>query len=380
MLNSNQDIPRIMVVDDTIANLKLLEDLLRSRGYRVFAFPCGDMALKAAAQNPPDLILLDITMPDINGYDVCEKLKGSDKLKDIPVIFISAHNEPLDKMRAFSIGGVDYVNKPFQFEEVLARVSTHLKIRRLQVKMEKYNRHLQEMVQQKVKEISDSQLATIVALAKLAESRDDETGDHLERVQAFVRILAMQLARSSVYQDIVSPEFSKNLFYACSLHDVGKVGIPDQILLKPARLTAEEFEIMKTHTILGAKTLESVYEKYPNNALIKMGIAIARHHHERWDGKGYPDGLAGEKIPLPARIMAVVDVYDALRSERCYKSAMPREQVLEIIVDGSGTQFDPILVEAFTEVEKEFDRVSNGQAKYKSLDSFSIFPGKPLVL
>ncbi|MEN6327747.1 MAG: HD domain-containing phosphohydrolase [Syntrophomonas sp.] len=361
MLERQENLLRIMVIDDTAANLRLLDDLLRSRGYGVFAFPRGDMALKAAEQNPPDLILLDINMPEMNGFEVCEKFKANKKLKDIPVIFISALNEPLDKVKAFSTGAVDYVNKPFQFEEVLARVETHLKIHRLQVEMEDYNLHLQELVQEKVKEITDSQLATILALAKLAESRDDDTGDHLERVQAFAGILARQLSLMSNYSSIVTPEFSKNLFYACSLHDIGKVGIPDNILLKPGKLSLEEFEIMKTHASLGAETLESVYEKYPNNALIKMGIAIARHHHERWDGKGYPTGLAGENIPLPARIMSVVDVYDALRSERCYKAAMPQDQVLKIILEGSGSQFDPTLVKAFVQVANDFDRISRGE-------------------
>ena len=354
-----ENAPRIMIVDDTIANLKLLDDLLRSRGYWVFAFPQGNMALQAAEHNPPDLILLDITMPDMNGYQVCEKLKTNNKLKDIPVIFISALNEPFDKVKAFATGAVDYIQKPFQFEEILARVETHLKIRHLQVEMANYNHHLQELVQEKVKEITASQLATILALAKLAESRDDDTGDHLERVQSYAGILARQLSTVTKLQNVLTSKFTNNLYYACSLHDIGKVGIPDHILLKPGKLSVEEFEIMKTHCELGAQTLESVYAKYPNNDLIKMGIAIARHHHERWDGTGYPGGLAGEDIPLSARIMAVADVYDALRSERCYKAAMPQEQVIEIILAGCGSQFDPDLVKAFIKVEKDFGRISS---------------------
>lgn len=359
-MDSNKNAPRIMVIDDTTANLKLLDDLLRSRGYGVFTFPRGDMALKAAEQNPPDLVLLDINMPEMNGYDVCIKLKNNIKLKDIPVIFITALNEPLEKVKAFTIGAVDYVNKPFQFEEVLARVAAHIKIRRMQVEMEDYNQRLQEQVQKQVKEITDSQLATILALAKLAESRDDDTGDHLERVQSFAGILAEKLAETNAYKSKVTPEFTKNLYYACSLHDIGKVAIPDHVLLKPGKLCAEEFEIMKTHADLGARTLESVYEKYPNNDLIKMGIAIARHHHERWDGTGYPDGLAGEDIPLSARIMSIADVYDALRSERCYKAPIPQDKVLEIIAEGRGSQFDPVLVDAFMEVEKAFNKIVNG--------------------
>jgi putative two-component system response regulator len=361
MQSSKKNELRIMVVDDTVANLKLLDSFLRGRGYGVFTFPQGDMALKAAEQNPPDLILLDINMPEMNGFEVCEKLKANNKLHDIPVIFISALNEPLDKLNAFATGAVDYINKPFQFEEVLARIETHLKIHRLQVEMQDYNYRLQELVQEKVKEITDSQLATILALAKLAESRDDDTGDHLERVQALAGILVNKLAEIPAFQVEVTPQFSRNFFYACSLHDIGKVAIPDNILLKPGKLNPDEFEIMKTHASLGAETLESVNEKYPNNDLIIMGIAITRHHHERWDGKGYPAGLAGESIPLAARIMSIVDVYDALRSERRYKAAMPHEQVLRIIIAGSGSQFDPIMVEAFVRVEMDFDRICDNR-------------------
>lgn len=349
----------IMIVDDTPANLKLLSDLLQSCNYHVLAFPAGEMALRAARKNPPDLFLLDINMPQINGYDLCDQLKNSPETAEIPVIFLSALNQPLDKVRAFGVGAVDYINKPFQFEEVLARVQTHIKIRRLQVELEKYNQHLQYLVQEQVKEIESSQLATIVALAKLAESRDDDTGQHLERVQFFSRLLTDGLRKYRVYEDVIDSSYSSNIFYACSLHDIGKVGIPDHILLKPGKLNDEEFEIMKTHTLIGAENLESVYKKYPNNKLVRMGIAIARSHHERWDGSGYPDGLGGQGIPLPARIMSLVDVYDALRSERCYKAAFSHDKARKIIREGSGSQFDPAIIEVFNEIEADFERVFN---------------------
>lgn len=349
----------IMIVDDTPANLKLLDDLLRSCGYNVSAFPRGEMAYKAAQKKNPDLFLLDINMPEISGFELCQKLKSNPELMDIPVIFLSALSEPLDKVHAFGMGAVDYINKPFQFEEVLARVKTHLKIHHLQVELEKHNHQLEEMVRDQVKEIEASQMATIVALAKLAESRDDETGQHLERVQLLSRCLSDNLIPIDGFSDKINAAYSSIIFNACSLHDIGKVGIPDHILLKPGKLNPEEFEIMKTHTLIGATNLESVYAKYPNNKLIGMGIAIARSHHERWDGSGYPDGLAGKAIPLEARIMSVVDVYDALRSERCYKQAIPHKETVEIITAAAGTQFDPNIIEVFATIDDEFERIFN---------------------
>lgn len=357
MTFDNFDAASIMIVDDTPANIKLLNDLLRSCGYHVLAFPRGEMAFKAAQKNPPDLFLLDINMPEINGYELCKKIKSESELSEIPVIFLSALNEPLDKVTAFGVGAVDYINKPFQFEEVLARVRTHLKIRRLQIELEKHNHHLEDLVREQVKEIEASQMATIFALAKLAESRDDETGQHLERVQLLSRCLTNKLSESDAYKNIINEAYSNIIFNACSLHDIGKVGIPDNILLKPGKLTPEEFEVMKTHTLIGAQNLSSVYDSYPCNNVVKMGIAIARSHHERWDGTGYPDGLADEAIPLEARIMSIVDVYDALRSERCYKSAIAHQETLNIMLTSAGTQFDPEIIKVFVKVENEFERI-----------------------
>jgi putative two-component system response regulator len=341
----------IMVVDDTPANLKLLGQMLQGQGCRVLAFPQGQMALKAAGKTPPDLILLDINMPDLNGFEVCQRLKADPALRDIPVIFISALTDTADKVRAFAAGGVDFVTKPFQFEEVNARVATHLRLRYFQAELETNNRQLAALVKEKVKEISDSQLATIHALSKLAESRDDETGEHIERTQNTCRVLAEELARNPRYEARIDRPFVDNLFHAAPLHDVGKVGIVDSILLKPGALTREEFEIMKTHASLGANTLMVVHNKYPRNAFLKMGIAVARSHHERWDGSGYPDGLVGERIPLSARIMAVADVYDALRSRRPYKPGFAHDRCVKIITEGSGKHFDPGVVEAFLAVE-----------------------------
>ena len=339
----------ILVVDDTPTNLSLLANMLKEKGCKIRPVPSGKLALKIIEIEAPDLILLDINMPEMNGYEVCRRLKSDKRFSDIPVIFISALSETIDKVEAFSSGGVDYITKPFQFEEVEARVKTHLKLRRYQI-------YLEELVKEKVKEISDSQMSTIFALSKLAESRDAGTGKHLERVQIFCRILAERLSHESPYRSMISEEFIHDISNASPLHDIGKVSIADNILLKPGKLTSEEFEAMKAHTIVGAQTLGDVRSLYPGNNFINMGILIARSHHERWDGKGYPDGLVGETTPLAARIMAVADVYDALRSKRCYKEPMTRMESRENIITGSGRIFDPVLVDAFSGVEEEFDR------------------------
>jgi len=340
----------ILVVDDTPANLSLLANMLKEKGGRIRPVPNGKIALWTVENDPPDLILLDINMPDMNGYEVCQRLKADKRFSDIPIIFISALSETLDIVKAFTSGGVDYISKPFQFEEVEARVKTHLKLRR-------YQTFLEELIKEKVKEISDSQMSTIFALSKLAESRDTDTGKHLERVQIFCRILAEKFSQDSPEKNNIEPDFIRNISNASPLHDIGKVAIADNVLLKPGKLNLEEFETMKTHTTIGAKTLDDVKSLYPGNSFINMGITIAQSHHERWDGKGYPHNLAGNTIPLAARIMAIADVYDALRSKRCYKDPLTRQQSCEIILNGRGNQFDPLLVDLFLAVEEEFDKI-----------------------
>jgi putative two-component system response regulator len=348
----------ILVVDDTPANLKMLSGMLKEQGYKARPVPSGKLALKAAESNPPDLILLDINMPEMDGYEVCRYLKENEMLRDIPIIFISALTETVDKLKAFSVGGVDYVTKPFQFEEVRARVETHLRIRHLQMELEKHNRHLEKLVKEQVKEISDSQMSTILALARLAESRDKETGQHLEHVQAYCKTLATKLSETKRFQGVIDDRYIDNIFHASPLHDIGKVGIADSILLKAGKLTKEEFNIMKEHTNIGAQTLEVVRNRYPNNKFVNMGIAVARSHHEKWDGTGYPDGLAGEDIPLCARIMAFADVYDALISERHYKDVLSYKESRDMMVVESGKYFDPLLVEIFLEIEDKFIEIS----------------------
>jgi putative two-component system response regulator len=252
---------------------------------------------------------------------------------------------------------VDYVSKPFQLEEVHARVEAHVKLRRFQNQIETDNRRLQELVEAQVKKIADGHLATIFAIAKLAEARDDQTGRHLERIQTFSRLLAESLSRQAGYRHTINPEWIGNIFHASPLHDIGKVAIPDGVLLKPGRLTSDEFDVMKTHTTLGAQTLRAVQEKFPDNELINMGIEAAQSHHERWDGTGYPDGLRKDEIPLSARIIAVADCYDALRSRRCYKPPFPHNETVAIILESADSHFDPSVITAFRELTETFRNV-----------------------
>jgi putative two-component system response regulator len=357
----------VMVVDDNPANLKLMEGMLRPPGYEVRSFPRGRMALAAARETPPDLFLLDINMPEMDGYEVCGRLKSSARLSRIPVIFLSALNAPEDRLRGFRCGAVDYIAKPFQFEEVQARVDAHVRLRRFQSRIEIDNHRLVEVVQSQVKRIADGHLATIFAIAKLAEARDDQTGEHLARIQTFCRLLAQGLSRHAPYRNIINSGWIDDIFHASALHDIGKVAIPDRILLKQGKLTADEFGIMKTHAALGAQTLSEVHRKFPDNKLIAMGIEATQSHHERWDGTGYPDGLREEEIPLSARILAVADCYDALRSTRCYKPAVSHDETRAIILEGAGTHFDPMVTAVFRDLSEVFSEVRSGMDKVRGV-------------
>jgi putative two-component system response regulator len=357
----------VLIVDDMPDNLALIAGILNEYGLKVRLATSGKTALASAKASPPEMMLLDINMPEMDGYEVCARFKEDPLLSSIPIIFLTAQNESSDVVKAFAMGAADFVTKPFRREELVARVTAHMKIRILQEELKRHNEKLASMVDEKVAEIKESQMATIKVLASQAEYRDNETGQHIKRVQEFCRLLGKET--------VALPEFSRialkshqsadawvnTLYFASVLHDIGKVGIKDEILLKPTSLTPDESEIMKRHTIIGAANMEEARRSYPNNAFINMGIEIARSHHERWDGGGYPDGMAGDDIPLSARIMNLADQYDALRSERPYKKAFDHPTVYRIITVGDGRtapdHFDARILDAFKRAAGEFERI-----------------------
>jgi putative two-component system response regulator len=343
----------ILIVDDETANLLYLNHLL-SPEYTVYTARSALEAIERAGDSIPDLILLDIVMPEMDGYEAIAMLKSSEKTKDIPVIFITGLSNSEDEEKGLDLGAEDYIAKPFSDSIVKLRVRNQIKIKN----------HVRLVIEKEISEKNNhANMATIHALSKLAESRDDDTGAHIERTSSFCGIIAEKLLESGLYPNTVDKAFIENITRASPLHDIGKVGIMDAILLKPGRLTSDEFETMKTHVMIGYETLTSIVELHPENVFIKTGIDISRYHHEKWDGSGYMSGMSGESIPLSARIMAVSDVYDALRSERVYKKAFPHEQALEIIKEGRGRHFDPVLVDVFVRHNHLFrdiyDRLTN---------------------
>jgi putative two-component system response regulator len=353
-----------LIVDDEPANIAVLADLLSDQ-YRILGANGGRRALSIAMAAPkPDLILLDVMMPETDGYQVLSSLKQADATRDIPVIFVTALSDMADERRGFALGAVDYITKPIRPEIVLARVAVQLELKSARDRLQDQNAWLDAELHRRARENSLIQDITLNALAELAESRDGETGHHIHRTQAHVEILAREAARNDRYAGQLSKAQQSLVVKASALHDIGKVGIPDRILLKPGPLTEKEFEAMKKHTRIGADTIAKAIDKsllvhetqadYSALAFLQGARDIALHHHERWDGKGYPDGLAGEAIPLSARLMAVADVYDAMTSKRVYKPSLPHEEVVGHIRDNRGSQFDPDIVEAFCDNQEAF--------------------------
>jgi putative two-component system response regulator len=344
----------VLVIDDIPENLRLLCEILKRAGLVPRPVTTGRRGIEAAIADPPDLVLLDVRMPGMSGLEVCRWLKQDKRLSAIPVIFISGSQDLNEKIEAFRSGGVDYISKPFHEAEAVERIKTHLRLKDLQIELSTSIARLESRIAEQVREITASHMETIFALAKLAEARDNDTGRHVERVQAYSRALAERMYEDRIHATVVTSSFIENIFEAASLHDIGKVGIPDAILLKPAKLTDEEFKTMKVHSLLGGDTLAAVLKRFPDNRLLGMGVEIARSHHEKWNGSGYPDGLTGEGIPLSARLVAVADVYDALTSKRCYHDPFSHREACGFIQEGSGSQFDPVIAEVARKIEPNF--------------------------
>jgi putative two-component system response regulator len=351
--------PTLLVVDDTPDNLLLMTDLLKDR-YRVKVANSGEKALRVLqGDSLPDLILLDVMMPGLSGHEVAQQLKREPRTREIPIIFLTAMAGTEDEIHGLELGAVDYITKPVRPALVLARVDTQLKLKAAKDFLRDHNDYLEKEVERRTREVIAIQDVAIQAMASLAETRDNETGNHIRRTQHYVKVLAEHLRDHPRFRDFLTSETILLLFKSAPLHDIGKIGIPDHILLKPGRFTEEEFEIMKTHTTLGRDAIQHAEDQLGIRAdFLSLAKEIAYSHQEKWDGSGYPQALAGDAIPISARLMAVADVYDALISRRVYKSGMPHEQAVEIIREGRGTHFDPDVCDAFMACVEQFQGIA----------------------
>ena len=357
----------ILVIDDSPDSLALMSGLLKDI-YRVKVATHGDMGLQVAlSAQPPDLILLDIMMPEVDGYEVCRQLKANPASYTIPVIFITATSDAADEQKGFALGAVDYITKPVSPPILLARVATHLALKASADFLRDKSDFLEQEVARRTQELSNAQDVTILAMTSLAETRDSDTGNHIRRTQHYVKALAQALVDHPRFKGQLSQLVINALFKSAPLHDIGKVGIPDRILLKPSSLSLEEFEIMKTHTTLGFEAIEQAEKTLGTPVpFLQMAKEIALSHQEKWDGSGYPQGLKGDAIPMSARLMAVADVYDALISQRVYKAALPHDRAVQIVFQGRGSHFDPDMVDAFIGIQDEFNAIAQ---RYKDSDA-----------
>lgn len=366
--------PRILVIDDQLDNLLVLDEVLGA-DFAVQGLTDGLQALSYLdGGGAADLILLDVMMPGLDGYEVCRRLKAAPATRDVPVIFLTSLEGVADETRGLALGAEDFIHRPFSPPVVAARVRNHLKLARTSAQLRERNEDLERLIAERTaeivrqsselvrreQEVIAAQSATITAFCALAEARDYETGNHIRRTQNYVRALALRLREQRRFRKQLDDETVRLLFRSAPLHDVGKVAIPDAILLKPGKLTEEEWQVMKRHTEYGRDAIASAEEELgeAQASFLRHARDIAYSHHEWWNGAGYPEGLAGAAIPLSARLMAVADVYDALISRRVYKEAYSHEYALGAIAAQRGSHFDPAVVDALFEVADEFRAIA----------------------
>jgi putative two-component system response regulator len=347
----------VLVVDDNKKNIDVVLNTL-SDICDVCTALSGRSALQLISESPPDLVLLDLMMPDLDGFEVCKILKKNPSTAEIPILFLTGMSDVEEKLLGFEIGAVDYIIKPFEPIEMIARVKTHISLALARKKLKFQNDILESTVTDRTKELALTQEITIDTLAGLAEYRDPETGGHIQRTKHYVHKLADVLKNLPEYKESLTTEIIDLIIKSAPLHDVGKVGIPDQILLKPGKLYPEEFEIMKKHTTIGYSTFLRAEKKLGHNSFLTYAKEIAWTHHEKWDGSGYPNSLKDNAIPVSGRMMALADVYDALISKRVYKPPFPHTTAISIMTEGRGTHFDPLMFDAFIKIEEDIKKIA----------------------
>jgi len=347
----------ILIVDDIDINRMILKEILQD-DYKVIEASSGYEACKILFEYNimPTAVLLDIIMPEIDGFQVLERIKGNEKTKNIPVLFITAADSDETESRGLKSGAADYVTKPFNHDVVRARVDNHINLAR-------YRHRLEQLVARKAAEVTRTYEQTLEVLATIIEYRNLESGEHIRRTTLLTMVIVAKMLETEEFRTVLLSENIHSLVKASALHDIGKIGIADSILLKPGSLTPDEFDIIKTHTTIGKKIIESVSIDLPDHDMyLKYAGDICLNHHERWDGNGYPCGIKGAEIPLSARIISVVDVYDALVNPRCYKKAFSHEVSLKIIMEGRGTQFDPSIVDLLPEISDKLRNIEESHS------------------
>lgn len=350
-------IPDILIVDDLRMNVEILLEMVTLMGYTGRTATSAGDAFEHIRQKLPQLILLDASMPGINGYQMCEMLKSSPVTRNVPVVFVSAENNIADRVKAFKAGAVDFMCKPIDYAEVSVRINTHLHNYKMQLQLEDNNRRLNKIISEQAAKFEEEQKRLLRAVAKLAEGSEYVgMSRHIENVSANSRLMAQALNFTEKYEDKISGTFVESIEIAASVHDIGKITVPQEILKKPGELTLKEREIINTHAKRGEELLMAAYPDISSNQFMKMAAEVIRHHHENWDGSGYPDGLSGEDIPLAARIVRITDSYDCILGERCYKAAQYRSVAIEEMKAGKGILFDPYLLEVFLRIEKQFKK------------------------
>jgi len=347
----------IFIVDDDMTNLTIGADTL-SDSYNIFTFISGKLLLKKLDRFIPDMILLDVNMPEMDGYEVIKEIKGKDKTSNIPVIFLTAKSDCESELEGLSLGAIDYITKPFSAPLLRKRIEVHLLVESQKTELQEFNANLVGMVEAKTRTVIELQNAILNTMTKLVDRRDDITGCHIERTQRYMSILLKKMQDSERFKEESSAWDLDLVVQSTRLHDIGKVAIRDNILLKPGKLTAEEFEIIKTHTSIGEDAITEIENNTSEHKFLEYSKVFVATHHERWDGSGYPRGLKGGETPLLGRAMALVDVYDALVSVRPYKNAFSHEKAVEIISDNKGTHFDPDIVDLFVSVNEQFKEIA----------------------
>jgi putative two-component system response regulator len=343
----------IFLVDDNLANLTAGKIMLKEY-YDIFPMPSGTKLFDILEKVTPDLILLDIEMPEMNGYEALKKLKAEKKTREIPVIFLTARNDPGSELEGLNLGATDYISKPFSPPLLLKRIENHLLIQNQRMALQDYNDNLQQMVQKRTRQVVELQNSILSTVTEMVEFRDDVTGGHIERTQLYLKLLVDKLLSERIYQEEVSAWNLEFLIPSAQLHDVGKIAISDAILNKPGKLSPEEFEIMKNHASIGEKAIEGIMKTTSENDFLRHAKLFAGTHHEKWDGSGYPRGLKNTIIPLQGRLMAIADVYDALIAARPYKKPLSTQEAERIILEGREKHFDPVLVDLFRELAPQF--------------------------